>query len=280
MILAKAQQENKPFFDVLDYYLNLIRQLHLRTYDYLGEMRASTNPLAYCEGGFYGGHLGIHDKIKPILKTATASFGITALNELQQLYNKRSLVEDGEFAIRTLEHINEKVNQFKAEDGKLCAIYGTPAESLCGLQVTQFRKKYGVIENVSDREYVSNSFHCHVTEDITPIQKQDLEKRFWELSNGGKIQYVKYPISYNREAIKTLVRRAMDMGFYEGVNLSLAYCDDCGYEELEMDVCPKCGSKNLTKIERMNGYLSYSRVKGDTRLNNAKMAEIAERKSM
>ena len=277
MILAKAQQENKPFFDVLDYYLNLIRQLHLRTYDYLGEMRASTNPLAYCEGGFYGGHLGIHDKIKPILKTATASFGITALNELQQLYNKRSLVEDGEFAIRTLEHINEKVNQFKAEDGKLYAIYGTPAESLCGLQVTQFRKKYGVIENVSDREYVSNSFHCHVTEDITPIQKQDLEKRFWELSNGGKIQYVKYPISYNREAIKTLVRRAMDMGFYEGVNLSLAYCDDCGYEELEMDVCPKCGSKNLTKIERMNGYLSYSRVKGDTRLNNAK---IAERKSM
>lgn len=280
MILARAQQENKPFFDVLDYYLNLIRQLHLRTYDYLGEMRASTNPLAYCEGGFYGGHLGIHDKIKPILKTATASFGITALNELQQLYNKRSLVEDGEFAIRTLEHINEKVNQFKAEDGKLYAIYGTPAESLCGLQVTQFRKKYGVIENVSDREYVSNSFHCHVTEDITPIQKQDLEKRFWELSNGGKIQYVKYPISYNREAIKTLVRRAMDMGFYEGVNLSLAYCDDCGYEELEMDVCPKCGSKNLTKIERMNGYLSYSRVKGDTRLNNAKMAEIAERKSM
>ena len=273
MILAKAQQENKPFFDVLDYYLNLIRQLHLRTYDYLGEMRASTNPLAYCEGGFYGGHLGIHDKIKPILKTATASFGITALNELQQLYNKRSLVEDGEFAIRTLEHINDKVNQFKAEDGKLYAIYGTPAESLCGLQVTQFRKKYGVIENVSDREYVSNSFHCHVTEDITPIQKQDLEKRFWELSNGGKIQYVKYPI-------KTLVRRAMDMGFYEGVNLSLAYCDDCGYEELEMDVCPKCGSKNLTKIERMNGYLSYSRVKGDTRLNNAKMAEIAERKSM
>ena len=256
MILAKAQQENKPFFDVLDYYLNLIRQLHLRTYDYLGEMRASTNPLAYCEGGFYGGHLGIHDKIKPILKTASASFGITALNELQQLYNKRSLVEDGEFAIRTLEHINEKVNQFKAEDGKLYAIYGTPAESLCGLQVTQFRKKYGVIENVSDREYVSNSFHCHVTEDITPIQKQDLEKRFWELSNGGKIQYVKYPISYNREAIKTLVRRAMDMGFYEGVNLSLAYCDDCGYEELEMDVCPKCGSKNLTKIERMIGYLS------------------------
>ena len=280
MIYAKAKQESRDFHEVLDYYLNLIRQLHIRTYAYLGEMRASTNPLAYCEGGFYGGHLGIHDKIKPLLKTATASFGITALNELQQLYNGKSLVEDGQFAVETLEYINKKINEYKEEDGNLYAIYGTPAESLCGLQVKQFRKKYGIIENVSDREYVSNSFHCHVTEDITPIKKQDLEYRFWELSNGGKIQYVKYPIDYNTDAIKTLVRRAMDMGFYEGVNLSLAYCDDCGHQELEMDVCPKCGSRNLTKIERMNGYLSYSRVKGDTRLNDAKMAEIKERKSM
>ena len=280
MILAKARQESRDFYEVLDYYLELIRGLHKRTYAYLGEMRASTNPLAYCEGGFYGGNLGLHDKIKPLLKSATASFGITAFNELQQLYNGKSLVEDGEFALDVLKYINKRVNEFKEADGNLYAIYGTPAESLCGLQIKQFRKKYGIIENVSDREYVSNSFHCHVTEDITPIEKQDAEYRFWELANGGKIQYVKYPIDYNIEAIKTLIRRAMDMGFYERVNLSLAYCDDCGHQELEMDVCPKCGSKNLTKIDRMNGYLSYSRVHGDTRLNEAKMAEIAERKSM
>lgn len=280
MIYAKARQENKDFYEVLDYYLNLIRQLHIRTYEYLGEMKASTNPLAYCEGGFYGGHLKLHDKIKPLLKSATASFGITAFNELQQLHNKKSLVEDGRFALEVLGYINKKVDEFKKEDGNLYAIYATPAENLCGLQVKQFRKKYGIIENVSDREYVSNGFHCHVTEDITPIEKQDLEYRFWELSNGGKIQYVKYPISYNTQAVKTLVRRAMKIGFYEGVNLSLSYCDDCGYQELEMDVCPKCGSRNLTKIDRMNGYLSYSRVKGDTRLNEAKMAEISERKSM
>ena len=280
MILAKARHESKDFYEVLDYYLELIRGLHQRTYAYLGEMRASTNPLAYCEGGFYQGHLKLTDKIKPLLKYATASFGITAFNELQELYNGKSLVEDGAFALEVLEHINQKIAQFKEEDGNLYAIYGTPAESLCGLQVKQFRAKYGIIEGVSDREYVSNSFHCHVTEDITPIEKQDLEGRFWELCNGGKIQYVKYPIDYNLEAIKTLIRRAMDLGYYEGVNMSLAYCDDCGHQELEMDVCPKCGSRNLTKIDRMNGYLSYSRVHGDTRLNEAKMAEIAERKSM
>ena len=280
MILAKAREEEKDFYDVLDYYLEMIRQLHIRTYEYLGEMRASINPLGFCFGGFYGGNLDFGDKIKPVLKSATASFGITALNELQELYNGKSLVEDGEFALEVMEYINKKVVEYKEADGNLYAIYGTPAESLCGLQIKQFVKKYGVIEKVSDRPYVSNSFHCHVTEDISPIQKQDLEGRFWDLINGGKIQYVRYPINYNNEAFKTLVKRAMDMGFYEGVNLSLSYCDDCGHEELDMDVCPKCGSKNLTKIDRMNGYLAYSRVHGHTRLNEAKMSEIAERKSM
>lgn len=280
MIYAKAKKESRDFYEVLDYYMELIRQLHIRTYEYLGEMKASVNPLAYCEGGFLGGHLGIHDKIKPLLKSATASFGITALNELQELYNGKSLVEDGQFAIEVMEHINKKVAEFKKEDGNLYALYGTPAENLCGLQVKQFRKKYGVVAHVSDKPYVSNSFHCHVSEDITPIQKQDLEKRFWDLMNGGKIQYVKYPLDYNTDAVKTLVLRAMDMGFYEGVNLSLSYCDDCGHEELNMDVCPKCGSRNLTKIDRMNGYLSYSRVKGDSRLADHKMEEIADRKSM
>lgn len=280
MILAKSRRESKNFYDVLDYYLEMIRNLHIRTYEYLGEMKASTNPICYCEGGFYGGHLKPTDKIKPLLKPMTASFGITALNELQVLYNGKSIAEDGEFALEVMRYINEKINKFKKEDDWLYAIYGTPAESLCGLQIEQFRKEYGIINGVSSRPYVSNSFHCGVWEDVSPIEKQDLEGRFWDLCNGGKIQYVRYPLNYNIESVRTLVRRAMDKGFYEGVNLSLAYCEDCGYEQLEMDVCPKCGSTNLCKIDRMNGYLSYSRVHGDTRLNEAKMEEIKDRRSM
>ena len=280
MILAKAQQENKDFYEVLNYYLELIRNLHKRTYNFLGEKKASTNPIGFMQGGFLGGTLQADEKIKPLLAPMTMSFGITALNELQELYNGKSLVEDGQFAIEVMEYINNKVNEFKEEDKILYAIYGTPAESLCGLQVEQFRKKYGIVEHVSDRPYVSNSFHCHVTEQISPVQKQDLEERFWNLFNGGKIQYCRYPISYNKEAIKTLVRRAMDKGFYEGINLSLAYCESCGYEQLDMDVCPKCGSKNLTKIDRMNGYLGYTRVHGKSRYNEAKVLEIKDRVSM
>ena len=280
MILAKSRKESKDFYEVLDYYLEMIRNLHKRTYAFLGEKKASTNPLGFTQGGFLGGTLKPDEKIKSILPPMTMSFGITALNELQQLYNGKSLVEDGQFALEVMQYINDYVNRIKEEDNILYAIYGTPAESLCGLQVEQFRKKYGIVENVSDRAYVSNSFHCHVSEDITTIEKQDLENRFWNLFNGGKIQYCRYPISYNIDAIKTLIRRAMKLGFYEGVNMSLAYCEDCGYQELEMDVCPKCGSSMITKIDRMNGYLQYSRVHGKSRSNNAKMAEIKDRKSM
>ena len=253
MILAKARKESKGFYEVLDYYLELIRNLHKRTIDYIGELKASVNPVMFCEGGFYGGNLKPDEKVKSILKPMTISFGITALNELQRLYNGKSIREDGEFALEVMRYINNYVNRIKVEDDILYAIYGTPAESLCGLQVEQFRKLYGIVENVSDRTYVSNSFHCHVTEDMSPIEKQDKEGRFWELLNGGKIQYCRYNLGYNKEAIKTLILRAMEKGFYEGVNLAMCYCEDCGYQQVDMDVCPKCGSTKMTKVDRMNG---------------------------
>lgn len=280
MILAKARRESKDFYEVLDYYLELIRGLHKRTYDYIGELRASVNPVAFCEGGLLGGNLKPTEKIKSILPPMTMSYGITALNELQRLYNGKSIREDGQFALEVMQYINDYTNRIKEEDHILYAIYGTPAESLCGLQIEQFRKIYGIIENVSDKPYVSNSFHCHVSEQMSPIEKQDKEGRFWDLFNGGKIQYCRYNLGYNKEAIKTLIIRAMDKGFYEGVNLAMCYCEDCGYQQVEMDVCPKCGSKMITKIDRMNGYLGFTRVHGETRYNEAKNAEIADRVSM
>lgn len=280
MILAKARQESKDFYEVLEYYLELIRGLHKRTYDYIGELRASVNPVAFCEGGLYGGNLKPEDKIKSILPPMTMSYGITALNELQRLYNGKSIREDGEFALEVMQYIQRYIDKIKEEDHILYAIYGTPAESLCGLQIEQFRKIYGIIENVSDKPYVSNSFHCHVSEQMSPIEKQDKEERFWGYFNGGKIQYCRYNLGYNIEAIKTLVLRAMEKGFYEGVNLAMCYCEDCGYQQVEMDICPKCGSEKITKIDRMNGYLGFTRIHGQSRYNEAKQVEISQRISM
>lgn len=279
MIYMKSKQENRDFYEVLDYYLDLIRKLHLKTVAYLGEMKASNNPLMYTQGGFYGGNLNPDDKIKPILKHFTTSFGITALNELQRLYNKKSIAEDGKFALEVMEYINKQVDKFKEEDNVLHSIYFTPAESLCKTQVDQFKLKYGIIENVSDKEYFTNGFHCHVSEDITPIQKQDLEERFLDMGKGGQIYFNRFNCNYNTKAFKTLIRRAMKKGFYFGTNLNLSYCEECGHEEVEMDECPKCGSKNITQVNRVCGYLGFSKVKGDTRFNEGKLAEVRDRKS-
>ena len=302
LILLRSHVEDRSFYDVLDERLETIRSIHKRTRTYLGNLSASTNPLAFTQGGFLGGNLNYTDKVRDsfeLMDSTTYSFGITALDELQKAYNGKSIAEDGAFALSVLQYINEKAQEFKKEDHMLYAIYGTPAENLCGLQIKQLRayveqnadvlkefytieEKNGqyVIPEVCDHEYVSNSFHCNVREDLSPIAKQDLENRFWNNCNGGKIQYVRYPLGYNKNAMDTLIKRAMEMGFYEGCNMALSYCDDCGYEQLEMQECPRCGSKNLTKIDRMNGYLSYSRVKGESRLNDAKMAEVGERRSM
>ena len=299
LIYLTAKREGKDFYELLDYYLQMIREIHLYTYKYLAAKPASVDPLAFVEGGMYnpldaenGGQKGLNpdDKIEPFLRCATASFGITALNELQEAYNSKSITEDGEFALEVMQHINEVVNRFKEEDGKLYAIYGTPAESLCGKQAKALKEHFGIIPGVSDKDYVSNSFHCGVWEDITGPEKQDLEARFWELLNGGKIQYCRYPLQYNKSAVKTLVKRAMAMGLYEGVNMEVSYCNDCGYSSVDMaDTCPHCGGHSITSISRMNGYLAYSRVsvkqadgsyRSYSRLNDAKMAEIADRRSM
>ena len=308
LIYQKSKTSGKNFWDLLDYYLEMIRDLHKRTYDYLGELRASCNPLAFCEGGFFGGHLKANDKIRPLLKSATASFGVTALNELQILYNGKSLREDQEFSNKVIDYILDKINGYKTEDEILYALYGTPAESLCGKQIIQFRKLFGIIPGVSDRPYVSNSFHLHVSEDITPSEKQDKEYTLFHKFTGGRIQYCRYPIDYNRTAIKSLVKRAMKMGLYEGINLALCTCEECGHKELEMKVCPVCQSRNISRIDRMNGYLQWTScgnqdtenarkdlskvdidsliatadrdAESDTRTSVHKLAEIADRKSM
>lgn len=281
MIYMKAKEEGRDFYEVYDYYLEMSKNIHLRTYDYLAKKKASINPLAFMEGGLDKGFLESNDSIEPALRSATLSFGFTALHELQLLHNGKTLYEDGDFAYEVLEYLNNKVLEFKKEYNKGFAVYGTPAESLCYTQVKQFRNKYGVVEGVSDKDYFTNSFHMAVSEDITPTQKQDAEYKFFHLSNGGHIQYCRYPHGKNLEAIETVVTRGMDLGYYEGVNIEKNFCDDCGHQFDDGHVeCPKCQSNNITQITRVSGYLGFSKINGTTRMNDGKLAEIADRKSM
>ena len=151
--------------------------------------------------------------------------------------------DENAFAYEVLKHISEYVDARKAEyqSGKLCyiaALYATPAESLCGTQREQFAAKYGEISKVSDRAYFTNSFHMHVTEDITPFEKQDAEFRYFHISSGGHIQYCRFVTGMNEAYVKQCVRRAMRLGYYFGVNIEKSYCEDCGCEtDDEAETC-------------------------------------------
>lgn len=125
MIVAKAQQEGKDFYEVLTYYLDMCRAIHKRTFNYLSHKKAGTNPLGFCQGGFLNGNFDPEDEIgEDFLRPMTMSFGITALNEASVLQTGKTIVEDNSFAIEVLKFINEYANKYKVEDNILYAIYG------------------------------------------------------------------------------------------------------------------------------------------------------------
>lgn len=278
LIWQVAENEGEDFFVVLKDRLQVIREFLKKRYDAIRHTKACTNPMCFTQGGLYGGNLKPEDEIGSLTEYMTASFGITALNELSILATGKTLKEDSAFANMVVDFINENIEEFKKEDGYLYALYGTPAESLCGTQAKQYREYTG---DNQFGDYFTNSFHLHVSEDVTPFEKQDKEYELFHKCNGGHIQYVRLDNPNNFNAVKTLIKRGMSMGFYQGVNFDAAYCEDCGSHSTNVgNTCPHCGSHNLSIISRVCGYLGYSNVNGKSRMNDAKMAEIKDRKSM
>lgn len=278
LIWKVAENENKNFFEVLSDRMEVIREFLKKRYDALKHTKACTNPMCFTQGGLHNGFLNPEDEIGDLVNYMTASFGITALNELSILATGKTIKEDRSFATVVVDFINDKIEEFKEEDGYLYALYGTPAESLCGTQARQYREYTG---DNQFGDYFTNSFHLHVSEDVTPIEKQDKEYELFHKCNGGHIQYVRVDNPSNVVAVRNLIKRGMSMGFYQGVNFDAAYCEDCGKHSTNVgNTCPHCGSHNLSVISRVCGYLGYSNVNGKTRMNDAKMAEIADRVSM
>lgn len=291
--LAQLQDPDNwqvSFWTLLDERLEIIRSFFKKRFDIVRNQKCSSNPLAFTQGGLYEGTKNPDDIVGDLVRYMTASFGITALDEVTYLWTGKRLVDEGgTISAQILRHLKQKLAQFKDEDGYLYAIYGTPAESLCATQARQydrFCQSMG-IDNVFAHtehyspEYFTNSFHVNVTEAITPFQKQDCEFTDFHLCEGGHIQYVRLDNPENLEAVKAMIARGMSKGFYQGVNFDSAYCGDCGEHSTNvLFECPHCGSSNLSVISRVCGYLGYSNVNGMSRMNDGKMAEIQNRVSM
>ena len=151
------------------------------------------------------------------------------------------------------------------------------AENLCYTSMKKFKEQYGIIPNVSDRDYFTNSTHVPVWEEIDPFEKIRIESQLDKYSNAGSITYTEFEssIENNLEALEAVVNYAMDCDIpYFAVNVPNDQCQDCGYIGLINKECPICGGKNIRRLRRVTGYLT-----GDykTAFNKGKQAEVEDR---
>ena len=217
--------------------------------------------------------------IRSALRHGTLAIGQLGLAEtLQLLVGCNHVQEKGMKVAKEIEKLfNTRCKEFKNEYKLNFGVYYTPAENLCYVAMQKFKEKYGIIKNVSENDYFTNSMHVPVWEDVTPFEKIDIESQLTGYSNAGCITYVELHdnIGKNIEALEELVNYAMNKDIpYFAINVPSDTCLDCGYQgEIDND-CPVCHSTNIQKLRRVTGYLT-----GDykTAFNKGKQQEAEMR---
>lgn len=272
----ESKGDFEEFYKLIDKYSKYVWEIHDLAFSKIAKSKGSSNPLLYCEGGSWMS-VGYDDSIYPIIKASTASIGYVGLNEASEYFFKEPISTCLNFGLEVVNHLKKLVEDEQGKHEYIPALYATPAESLVYRFQKLNREQYGVIKNVTDREYMTNSFHVHVKEDISPLDKIFIEAPYHQISTGGRISYTEFPNGVSLEVLKDCIDFAMDKGMYYGVNIVSSTCVDCKYQGDFNEECPKCGSKNVTTVTRACGYLSFSKINGDTRYNKGKQEEIKDR---
>jgi len=217
--------------------------------------------------------------IESAMKHGTLVIGQIGLAETLQILlgTDHTTPEGMEFAKQIEQLFKDRCAQFKQDLHLNIGVYYTPAENMCYTSMKKFKKQYGVIPNVSDRDYFTNSIHVPVWKKISPFKKIEIESELTGYSNAGCITYIELDGSAkdNIEALETLVNFAMDKDIpYFAINVPNDTCLDCGYTDEFGDNCPVCGSTHIQRLRRVTGYLT-----GDykTAFNKGKIQETEQR---
>ena len=264
------------FMSILDKALYEAKDMLLERYKLMCSQPASVAPFMY-ENGTMAGYIP-EEGIESSLKHGTLAIGQIGLAEtLQILIGEDQTSPEGMRHAKQIEQLfKDRCAQFKQEYHLNFGVYYTPAESLCGTALNKFRQKYGIIKNVSDRDFFTNSIHCPVWQHLSPFEKIDIEAELTNYSNAGCILYVELPstVKNNLKALEDLVNYAMDKDIpYFAINVPNDICLDCGYQDEINDRCPQCGSENIQQLRRVTGYLSTTWK----HFNHAKQEEVKER---
>ena len=199
--------------------------------------------------------------IRSALKHGTLAIGNLGLAEtLQILIGCNHTEEKGmKLAKRIYKLFADKCKNFKEEYKLNFGVYNTPAENLCYTAMKKFKDKYGIIPNVSDKDFFTNSMHVPVWEEMSPFVKIDIESQLTGYSSAGCITYIELSstVKNNIDALETLVTYAMDKDIpYFAINVPNDTCLECGYQDEFNDKCPVCGSRHIQQLRRVTGYLT------------------------
>lgn len=282
---AKEYWENNPsgddscveaFMNMLDEKIHEAKDMLLERFEYICAQPAESAKFMY-ENGLMAGYDGI--STRSALQHGTLSLGQIGLAEtLQILIGCDHTTKEGmELAKRIESLFKQRCAEFKNQYKLNFGVYYTPAENLCYTSLEKFKKKYGVIPNVSDREYFTNSIHVPVWKQISPFDKIDIESQLTGYSSAGCITYVELDsgVKNNIDALEVLVNYAMDKDIpYFAINVPNDTCLECGYMDEFNDHCPECGSDHIQQLRRVTGYLTGNYK---TAFNKGKIAETDDR---
>ena len=284
---ALSAKDEEHFWKLLDERTELCHDVQRVRFERLYDTPAEVNPILWCDGAL--ARLQPDDIIGPTLveKHFTSSLGYTGLYECAKVMTGESHTSEKgkEFAMRVMQFLNDKCNQWKQEESIDYSVYGTPIESTTYKFAKNLKRRFGEIPGITDRDYVTNSYHIWVEEPISPFDKIDIEAEFQKLSPGGCISYIETTnLQNNLDAILTLMQYMYDKIAYCEFNTKLDNCEICGFEgEIELQenedgkhqfVCPQCGNSDFNKMNvarRVCGYISTSPM------SNGRLDEIYHR---
>lgn len=283
-VALSSDKNEEDFWQIFDERLELChRALQIR-HKRLSRATSDVAPILWQHGAL--ARLEKGESIHELLHHgySTISLGYAGLYECVKYMTGNSHTDNGvgkEFGLRVMQHLNDKCKEWKQAEDIDYSVYGTPIESTTYKFAKCLRDRFGIIKGITDRGYITNSYHVPVFEEIDAFTKLKLESEFQRLSPGGAISYIETSnLSGNLDAVMEVIKFIYDNIMYAELNTKLDYCHECGYtgeiligEDLEW-YCPNCGNKDHDKLNvarRTCGYI------GSNFWNKGRTQEIKER---
>ena len=264
----------EKFMELLDQKIHEAKDMLIERFNWICSQNPASARFMY-ENGLMAGYVP-EEGIRSALKHGTLALGQLGLAEtLQILIGCDHTEERGMELAKKIEGLFKKrCAEFKEEYKLNFGVYFTPAENLCHTALKKFKARYGVIRNVSDKEFFTNSMHVPVWKEMSPFDKIDIEAQLTGYSSAGCITYIELDsgVKNNLEALEALVNYAMDKDIpYFAINVPNDTCLECGYCDEFNDHCPECGSTNIQQLRRVTGYLTGNYT---TAFNRGKQDEV------